>query len=167
MGERDDAVIATKLAGALAQLRFVPRAWALVRAAAGRWPLVWLALLLAQGLVPVAIVYLTKPLVDAVALAISQPIDWSFTAPSIRWALAMAGVVLAGELLRAAADGVRTLQAKLVEDHVGALIQEKSTGVDLAFHDLPDFHDHLHRARHEARHRPVALLECAGAIAQN
>ena len=160
------SLLADKLRAALLQLRFAPRAWRLVRAAAGRWPLLWAALLLVHGMVPVAVVYLTKPLVDAVAAALGSGDAWSFTAAPVVLAAAMAGVVLAGEVLRAAADWVRALQAKLVEDHVGALIQEKSTQVDLAFYDQPDFHDHLHRARYEARHRPVALLECAGTLAQ-
>src|SRR6185369_6710889 len=37
----------------------------------------------------------------------------------------------------------------------------------LAFYELSDYYDHLHRARTEARYRPVALLGNLGAFLQN
>ena len=43
-----------------AQLPYLPRAFALVYKAAGALMIAWLALLLLQGLLPVAMVYLTK-----------------------------------------------------------------------------------------------------------
>jgi ATP-binding cassette subfamily B protein len=78
----------------------------------------------------------------------------------------MAVALLAGELLRGAEEWVRGIQAARVEDHVSGLVHERSTAVDLSFYESPDFHDHLHRARHEARHRPVALLENVGTLVQ-
>jgi ABC-type multidrug transport system fused ATPase/permease subunit len=46
------------------QLRFLPRTFALVRAATGKWTLGWITLLVLQGLLPVATVYLTRALVN-------------------------------------------------------------------------------------------------------
>ena len=161
------ALVASRLAAATAQLRYLPRAYRLVRAAAGRWTAAWLALLLAQGLVPVAVVYLTKPLVDSLSGAVRAQGAWEAAAPALGWALAMAVAIALGEVLRAGLEWVGTVQARRVEDHVSALIHAQSTRVDVAFYEWPDFHDHLHRARHEARHRPVALLESCGAFMQN
>jgi len=62
---------------------------------------------------------------------------------------------------------VRTVQAELLQDHITSLIHEKSVAVDLAFYELSDYYDHLHRARAEARYRPVALLGNLGALLQN
>ena len=161
------ALLFSKLRGAAAQLRYLPRAWRLVRAAAGRWAHAWLALVVLQGLVPVVAVYLTKPLVDSLAAAVRAAGAWELAAPALAFAAAMALAVVAGEALRSAAEWVGTVQARLVEDHVSALIHAKSTTVDLAFYEWPEFHDHLHRARYEARYRPVALLESCGALVQN
>ena len=159
------AELRAKLGAAAVQLRYLPRAWRLVRAAAGSWTLAWAGLLLANAAVPAAVVYLTKPLVDAIVAARGAgPEGWSTV---LAWAIAMGAVLLVGAGLRAASAWVGSAQARRVEDHVGGLLQAQSTRVDLAFYEWPDFHDHLHRARQEARHRPVALLESCGAIVQN
>lgn len=161
------ALLRDKLGAAARQLRYLPRAYALVRSAAGRWTIAWLGLLVLQGLAPVIPVYLTKPLVDALTAAVRAGGDWESVAPALAIGLAMAAAILGAELLRGAAQWVGAVQARRVEDHVSALIHGKSTAVDLAFYEWPDFHDHLHRARYEARHRPVALLESCGAFIQN
>ncbi|MCU1291693.1 MAG: transporter related, partial [Bryobacterales bacterium] len=79
----------------------------------------------------------------------------------------MGAALLFTEFLRGAIRWVRTAQADLVQDHISSLIQQKSAAVDLAFYESPDFYNHLHRARDEAGHRPVALLETTGSLLQN
>jgi hypothetical protein len=59
----------TRLARAAEQLPRFPQALALVWTAARRWTIAWATLLIAQGLIPVATVYLTRPLVDSVLAA--------------------------------------------------------------------------------------------------
>jgi ATP-binding cassette subfamily B protein len=81
--------------------------------------------------------------------------------------LVLGGVLLLMEVVRNAINWVRTIQAELLQDHITALIHEKSVTVDLAFYELADYYDHLHRARTEARYRPVALLGNLGALLQN
>jgi ATP-binding cassette subfamily B protein len=169
------AFLASRWAKASEQLRYLPRAWRLVRDAAGPYTAAWLALLLVQGLLPVAVVYLTRDVIDGLTAAMKsahaaanwRALDWSALAPALVPALLMAGVLLLTELLHSAAGWIRSAQARLVEDHVAALVHRQSTAVDLGFYESPDFHDHLHRARAEATFRPVALLENCGALIQN
>ena len=163
----ETGLLATKLHGAVLQLRYLPRALALVWLAARGWTMAWITLLVAQGLLPVAIVYLTRDLVDTLAGVIGSSGGWVAFAPAFMLAATLGGVVVLGELLHRAADWVRSAQAKRVEDHVSGLIHEKSSTVDLAFYESPDYHDHLHRARAEAAYRPVALLENGGSLLQN
>ena len=54
------------------QLPYLPKAFGLVHRAAGGLTITWMALLLVQGLLPVATVYLTKVLVDGVAKMIAD-----------------------------------------------------------------------------------------------
>lgn len=165
---RDHAnLIAAKLAGLASQLRFLPRALRLVLSSVGNRGAIWLGLLCAQGLAPAAVVYLTRPLVDNLSAAIASPGDWARIGPTLAVAAAIGTVLVLGEICRSAADWVRTELAARVEDDVSALIHEKSTSVDLGFYESPDFHDHLHRARDEARYRPIALLENGGSLLQN
>jgi ATP-binding cassette subfamily B protein len=82
-------------------------------------------------------------------------------------AVLLAAVLLLTELLHAASGWVRTVQGQLLRDHVSSLIQDRSIAADLAFYELPEFYDHLHRARSEAGYRPLALLESLGSLLQN
>jgi ATP-binding cassette subfamily B protein len=161
-------LLATKLRGAALQMQHLPRAFGLVWSAARGWTAVWIALLATQGLLPIAVVYLTRDLVNALAAAIgTQAPSWPELAPVVAIAASIGVVLLAGEALHGACDWVRAVQARRVEDHLAGLIHEKSTQADLEFYESPEYHDHLHRARAEAAYRPVALLENGGALMQN
>jgi ATP-binding cassette subfamily B protein len=160
-------VLTNKLGNVLAQLVYLPRALALVWAAARGRAVAWVALLLVQGLLPVATVYLTRLLVDGLVAAAGAGGTWQTLAPLLLLVAFMAGVMLLAEVLRSAAGWVRAAQAELVKDHISALIHQKSVAADLAFYESPDFYDHLHRARNEAGYRPVALVEGLGQLLQN
>src|ERR1041385_3227855 len=159
--------LSAKLRKALAQLPNLPRAFGLVWRVAKPWSIAWVALLVVQGLLPAATVYLTKLVVDRVVYAIKTGASW----PDVRNVLILvgtfAGVMILVELARSAINWIRTVQAELLQDHIHALIHEKSANADLAFYEFPDYYDHLHRARTEATYRPVALLENLGGLLQN
>ncbi|HKS09342.1 MAG TPA: ABC transporter ATP-binding protein [Pyrinomonadaceae bacterium] len=160
-------ILSAKLCKALAQLPNLPRALALVWEVARPWTIAWVVLLILQGVLPAAIVYLTKLVVDSVVDALkggSSPT--SMRAVVVRLLL-LGGVLLLMEVVRNAINWVREVQAELLQDHITSLIHKKSVTVDLAFYELSDYYDHLHRARVEARYRPVALLGNLGALLQN
>ena len=152
-------ILSSKLRKALAQLPYLPRALKLVWDVARPWTIAWIVLLLVQGLLPAAIVYLTKVIVDGVVVRDVRHV--------LLRLLLLGGVLLLMEVVRNAINWVRTVQAELLQDHITSLIHEKSVSVDLAFYELSDYYDHLHRARAEARYRPVALLGNLGALLQN
>lgn len=133
------------------------------RAAPG-WTVAWIILLLVQGFLPVATVYLTRPLVNGIVAGVRAGGDWR---PILTPAVLMAIVLLLSELLRGVINWVRTAEAELVQDHISGLIHRKSIAADLAFYESPDFYDHLHRAREEAGQRPMVLLEKLGNVLQN
>ncbi len=160
-------LLAVKLRSAAAQLRYLPRALGLVWAASRGWTAGWATLLAAQGVLPVAIVYLSRPLVDGIVAAVRAGGDWPSVYAVLILVALMAGVVLLAEILRSVTGWIRTSQSELVQDHINGLIHRKSVEADLAFYDSPDFYDHLHRARAEASYRPVALLESLGSLLQN
>jgi len=161
------ATLATRLRAAGGEARFLPRTAALIWSSARGWTLVWMGLLLIQGLLPAGVVYLTRGLVDSLVAAAAAPGDWTRATTAIAIAAFMGAALLLAELLHSASDWVRNVQAKRVEDHINALVHAKATSVDLGFYESPEYHDHLHRARAEASYRPVALLENSGALIQN
>ena len=156
-----------KLRGALAQLPYVPRTLRLVWSAGRRWTVAWAALLVAQGLLPVANVYLVKLLVDRVTQAAGSGGARQDVGALLVLAGLVAGTVWLAELLRSAAGWVRTAQAELVRDYIGDMIHAQSVGVDLAFYESPEYFDQLHRARYEATYRPIELLENIGGLVQS
>src|SRR6185295_17401297 len=149
---------------AAAALPHVSAALRLIWRAAPGWTAVWIALLAVQGLLPIALVYLTRPIVNGIAAAVRDRADWR---PVVVPAVLMAVVLLLIELLRGAIQYVRTVEADLVQDQITSLVQQKSVEADLAFYESPDFYDGLHRARAEAGYRPVALLETLGSLLQS
>jgi ATP-binding cassette, subfamily B, bacterial len=160
-------VLGTKLRKAMAQLPYLPRALKLVWEVARPWTIAWIVLLIVQGLLPAATVYLTKLIVDGVVAAVKNGSAWPNVSRVLVFLLILGGILLTMEIVRNAINWVRTVQAELLQDHITSLIHEKSVTADLAFYELSDYYDHLHRARAEARYRPVALLGNLGALLQN
>jgi ATP-binding cassette subfamily B protein len=161
------SILKAKFRKALAQLPYLPRALALVWEVARPWTIAWIALLVLQGLLPAASVYLIRPLVNSLVSAIRIGASWPAALPVLVLLGLMAAVMLLMELTRAGINWVRAVQAELLRDHLTALIHEKSITVDLAFYELSDYYDHLHRARAEALYRPLALLGNLGALLQH
>lgn len=157
----------SKLQQAVSRLPNLFRALALVWNAAPRWTLIWALLLIVQGLLPAATVYLTRDVVNSLVAVAGTGVDWVRLRPALLPAALMAAILLLSEILRSVLGWIRTTQSELVQDHISTLIHEKSIQVDLAFYDLPDYFDHLHRARHDASYRPIVLLDNMGSILQN
>ncbi len=132
-----------------------------------RWTALWLVLLVVQGLLPVAIVELTRILVDRVAAAIGSGGGWSSFAPLAPPALMMAGLLLLAELLQMCAEWTRTVQSEFMQDHIARLVHEKSVSLDMGFFERSDYYDQLHLARSDASTRPLAILESSGSALQN
>src|SRR5437868_3734019 len=107
----------------------------LVWASAGWWSIAWAAVLLVQGLLPVATVYLTRTTVNRLMAAVRAAGSWESLQPLIFTAVLMGLVLLAAEALRGIAGWLRTAQSDLVQDHISGLIQKKSATVDLAFYE--------------------------------
>ncbi len=127
----------------------------------------WALLLLIQGLLPGATVYLSKVLVDSLVAATAGGLtDAAIRSVAIPVGL-MAGVLVVSEFIKAGLTILRTVQSEYVQDHIRRLVHRKSIEADLAFHEQPDFHDKLHQARDNAASRPLTLLESSGSLIQS
>jgi ATP-binding cassette, subfamily B, bacterial len=163
----DQDILGSKLRIGFAQLPYLVRVLVLVWDATHRWTLVWLALLIIQGLLPIVTVYLTRALVDNLVVALQAEDSWSAFRSVLPFVIVMAGVFLVGALLEYTASFVRTMQAERVKDHISGLIHHQSIAADLAFYDMPDYYDHLYRAQTQAIDRPLGLLESLGSVLQH
>lgn len=151
----------------LARLRHVPRALRLVWSAAAGWTLALGLLLLIQGLLPVAAVYLTRPLVDALAGIIRHGPDAGYLPAALWTGSLLALALLAGEMVEGASAYVQTALGEKTQEQMNLLIQTKAVSLDLRFFDLPDHYDQLQRACFDAIDRPLALMHSLGSLIQN
>ena len=149
------------------QLPYLPQAFKLVKTAAGGLAVVWAVLLLVQGLLPVAAVYLTRTLVNGIAAIIGAGGGWEAMRPLLPSGVGMALVLIGMEVFQSAGRWAGTAQAERVQDHVQALIHQQAMRLDLSFYDDPGYYDQLHRARIDAISRPATLLENAGTLLQS
>ena len=125
----------------LDRVPYLIRTLGLVWKAAKGWTAAWILLLLLQGLLPVAILYLTRRLVDALAGAIGGGMSFANFQPVLVNGLLVAGVLVLTEALQVCAEWVRIAQSELVQDHISALVQDKSVSLDLAFFENAEFYD--------------------------
>ena len=160
-------ILNVKLRKAAAQFAQLPRALKLVWDGAPAWTAAWAILLLVQGLLPVATVYLVRNLVNNLVIAFRVRGDLRAIRPALVSAGLIAVVLLLTELLKSISNWVRTAQSGLVQEYITALVHRQSLAADLAFYDSPDFYNHLHRAREEASYRPAILIESMGSLLQN
>lgn len=123
-------------------------------------------LLLLQGLLPIATVYVTRWLVNSLVRTIRAGGSWDHLRPVLLLVVLFAGIQLALQLLRSATVYVRTAQSELVQDHISSLIHRKSAAVDLGFYDSAEFNDHLHRARSEAATGQWRWWKASGAFSR-
>ncbi len=124
-----------------------------------------LVLMVVQGLLPLASLYLTKLMVDAVAATLRSP---NADFHSVLWAiLGLAAVALATALCGSLTALVGEAQGQTVTDHVHSLIHAKSIAVDLSYYENPQYYDTLHRAQQEAPYRPMRIVNGLAHIGQS
>jgi len=160
-------VLTVRLGSAIAQLSYLPQTLRLVWSASRYWTLAWIVLLVIQGLLPVATVYLTRLGVNSLVAVAGTGSSWESIQPILIPVVLMAGVLLLTEFLQSAIEWSRTAQSELVQDHISALVHEKSVAVDLAFYESSGYYDHLERARSDASSRSIGLVESSGSLLQN
>ncbi len=151
----------------LSSLSFLPRAISLVWKASGKWTIAWAVVLVIQGILPVGAVYLTKALVDGLVAVIGEGRDSAKIRELLLWAALMALIMLASEILRGVSMIIRTAQSETLGDYITGLIHQQSVNVDYAFYEMPDYYDHLYRAREDASYRAVELIENVGELLQD
>ena len=149
------------------QFSYLPRTLRLVWDAT-RWRmLLWLLFLLVQALLPVGTIYLTRILVDNLAVALGAGLSWEALSPVFWPAAFMALIWILNDASQSLLLWINTAQAERVQDHVSRLIHDKAVSIDLAYYETPEYFDRLSRATGEAIQRPLALLQSCGALLQN
>ena len=121
------------------------------------WCLANAVLVIVQGLLPLAALYLLKRIVDTTAAMVagSGQLQWG----NLGTLLVLAAcVALAVDIGRQVGDHVSKAQAAVVADHVFDRIHQQSILLDLAYYENPAYFDTLHRAQTEGPYRPTQIV---------
>ncbi len=140
------------------------RAMRMVWVAAPGLAATWFTLLALQGVIPAAIVYTTKHVVDSANAAIGGGLTAENVGPAVFWAGVMVLLVLAQRLLGAATGYVQVAHGESVQDKIKAQIHAKAVEVDYAFYESPDYHDKLQHSNGQAGTRALSLLQNVGTL---
>lgn len=158
--------LVAKLNTSTTLLSYLPQTFSLIWAASGNWTSAWVVLLVIQGVLPAATVYLTRLLVNSLVAIAGAGISWK-NIHALTPVAFMAGVLLLTEFLQGASDWIRTAQSELVEDHINSLVHKQSIAIDYGCYESSEYSDRLNRAREGASSRSLALLENTGSLLQN
>jgi ATP-binding cassette subfamily B protein len=139
----------------------------LVWDAARGWTIAWGTLLVLQGLVPAALVHLTRVTVNLLSSAVASADKAAVFSQIWPNALLIGLLWVSGQFLSSLVAWVRIAQADLVQDRIHSLIHQKALELDISFYETPESYDQLHRARVDAISQPLALLENLGNLLQN
>lgn len=143
------------------------RGLSLVWHASRYWTIAWALILILQGIVPAALVYLTKIAVDHLTSALTKQ-DILGAVLSSWLPIALIGFLwIFSQVLASLMSWVRAIQSELAYDHIKALVHYQTLRLDVAFYDNPDSYDLLYQSSVEAIERPIALLESLGSLVQN
>ncbi len=132
---------------------------------ARKWTVLWVCLLIVQGILPVATVYLTKAFINSLTVTVSG--GGTDASKTISLALLYVVIYLANSIAGFAQKLVKIKQSEIIQDTMTNRIHEKALEMDMAFFESPESFDKLYRAQIDAKNMPQTLLDNLGMLAQS
>jgi ATP-binding cassette, subfamily B, bacterial len=156
----------TGLARYFGVFRYSGRALDLVWTTSKALTVVFAVFTVIGGLLPAAVAYVGKEIVDGVvaANASGADIDRSGT---LYWVAAEAGLVVVLLGVRAAISACQSLLRALLGFRVNVMVLEKALTLDLPHFEDSEVYDQMTRARREASSRPLSLVRRTFGLVQN
>jgi ATP-binding cassette, subfamily B, bacterial len=124
-------------------------------------------LVVIQGLLPLAALYIMKLIVDSVTAGISSADKAPVITHLLLLLAAAATIALLVAIFRAVSSYTTEVQSLVLTDIITDQIQEHSIRLDLAYYENPAYHDTLHRAQMEGPSRPAKIVSDLVQIGQN
>lgn len=122
-------------------------------------------LTLVAGILPAAIAYVGRLIVDGVVAAMASPTP---DTSSVLWLLALeAGIVILVAASQRGISASQSLLRALLGQRVNVMILEKALTLQLTHFEDSEFYDKLNQARREASSRPLSLVNRTFGLVQN
>lgn len=151
----------------LGVLQYTGRAVQLVRGTSQTLTVALFGLTLIAGLVPAAIAWVGKGLVDAVVAASTSGGEAALVAVALYWVAGEAGLVLFQAAIQRALQVSDQLLRAQLGHRVNVMILEKALTLSLVHFEDASLYDRLTQARRQASSRPLALVRKTFGLAQN
>ena len=133
-----------------------------------RWTIASVILMVVQGPLPLASLYLMKLLIDEITEAVGQSASADEMFSRVAGIIALMGLTtLFTQLIGQISGLVKTIQAMLVTEYMHDVIHAQSITVDLEYYENPDYYDKLQRAQREAPTRPLRILQNLMSLGQS
>jgi ATP-binding cassette subfamily B protein len=130
----------------------------LVWESAPQWTLASALLIIIQGILPLATLYVLKLIIDSVSAGTSfGGIEITFNGVIVL-IIIFSVIVLLSVFTRALSVYVNETQAALTTDHIQNILHAKSVEVDLEYYENSTYHDTLYMAQREATFRPTRIV---------
>lgn len=133
--------------------------------AARGWTVANTAVLVLQGVLPLAGLLLLKRLVDT--LASPGEAGEAVLRSALLYAGLVGAVALVGALLQSLSTLIGEAQGERLTDHVQELIHGRSVALDLTYFETPEYYDDLHRAQSEGAYRPTRIASGLVSLARS
>ncbi len=126
-------------------------------------------LTLLGGLLPAAVAWVGKLIVDAVVagIAIHGATGAVISGEVLQWVAVEAGIVVAMGAVQRGLSACQSLLRAQLGHRVNVMILEKALTLDLRHFEDSEFYDKLTRARREASSRPLSLVTRTFGVVQN
>ena len=127
--KNDQQSLTSKLKEVLRQFPHYLRTLGLIWEAAHGLTLVWAGLLVIQGLLPIASIYLTKLVVNSLVNTAKLGFSWANIRPLVIEVILMALIFILTELFQSLLEWIRAAQSEYIQDYITELIHKKSIEV--------------------------------------
>lgn len=125
-------------------VRIVPRVYGFLWQVTPGYFVISCAIMVVSALIPAAIIYMTKVIVDGVVEAASGGGDWTDLVTPVAIVF---GLWLVETLLGTVSNMVRSMLSEQVQFSAQERIVEKAGSLDIAFYENPKFYDQLRHAQ--------------------
>ncbi len=150
----DDRLYRLDLQSAINLMRAVRLVWD----SSANWTAIGTAVIILQGILPLASLYLMKLIVDSVTTGMASA-DKQAAFTYVIFLIALAGVLAILTVICGSAAGIISEnQSALVSDHIQNILHAKSVEADLEYYENSSYYDTLHRAQNEAPYRPTRIV---------
>ncbi|AFY33783.1 ABC transporter ATP-binding protein [Calothrix sp. PCC 7507] len=145
----------------------IKRAIVLVWQSASGWTVIHVTLTTIQSILPLALLYIIKLIVDNIAISLNIG-DKTQIFSHILFLLCNAGIVMLLININAViSELASTTLSQRVTDHLQVTLYKKAIEIDLESYENPQHQDILERAKWEAPYRPTQMLNSLTSVGQS